>query len=75
MSTVDEVAKELFDVGQRVFEKVGRVNGRPWDRQQPHALAAWRAVAKWHMSRLKAVERRATSANRPSTKRGLTSGK
>jgi len=63
MSTVDEVAKELFDVGQRVFEKVGRVNGRPWDRQQPHALAAWRAVAKWHMSRLKTVERRVKSAN------------
>jgi hypothetical protein len=69
MSTVDEVAKEMYEAGNRAFEKVGRLRGRGWDHQQPHALAAWRAVAKWHMSRLKTVERRVKSANRRNPQR------
>ena len=64
MNSVDKVAKEMFLVGMRVFEKVGRVNGRPWERQQPHSLAAFRALAEYHLSRLKAAERRATSPNK-----------
>ena len=73
MDTVSSLAKKIHGIGAKAFVKHSGIECRPWDLQQAHAVEAYRAVARWHLSRLKTVERRSTADNKRVTKRSSAS--